>query len=358
MTDDAPPGGHPRRLARRAAITLAGLLVLALGWWAGRVTLPPRVEPSTPADEVVTATVVEATVGRSVDYVATAERPLSVIAVNHLAGVVTEVTDRETAAVGDVVYAVAGQPVRAAEAGEPFFRDLTLGARGDDVAALQGLLVDAGLLSGESDGRFGQRTALAVRAWQKRTGVPVTGSVALGELVAVPSLPARVVVDDELSVGRLAVPGTGEISSASATVEVTLVLAPAQASAIPVDAAITVRHGETSWPARIGEVTTNEEGNSVLHLVSGTGGPVCGDDCGAVPTGSTRMTASVQLVPQVSGPSVPLAAVRTDPTGQAFLTAPDGTAVPVEVRGSGNGIAVVDGVGVGTPVVVLGPSDG
>jgi hypothetical protein len=54
--------------------------------------------------------------------------------------------------------------------------------------------------------------------------------------------------------------------------------------------------------------------------------------------------AEVEAVPPVSGPSVPAAAVRTDASGEAYVTMADGTRRTVEVVGAGRGIVVVQGL--------------
>lgn len=62
-------------------------------------------------------------------------------------------------------------------AGFAFTRDLTVGARGDDVSALQQFLISGGFLNIPSPtGYFGSLTRVAVRSWQAKGGIyPAVG---------------------------------------------------------------------------------------------------------------------------------------------------------------------------------------
>jgi hypothetical protein len=62
----------------------------------------------------------------------------------------------------------------------------------------------------------------------------------------------------------------------------------------------------------------------------------------------------VTIVPQVTGPSLPIGAVRTDPGGEAWVLMADGTRRTVTVLGSSGGVAVVDGLAVGDRVILTG----
>lgn len=107
----------------------------------------------------------------------------------------------------------------------PFYRDMARGAEGEDVAHLQQLLVDVGYLDDTPDGEYGASTTAAVREWQRATGQPRTGGVALGTLLALGELPAAVHPAQEFRVGALVVAG-GEpaISVLGASPQLTLIL--------------------------------------------------------------------------------------------------------------------------------------
>ena len=68
-----------------------------------------------------------------------------------------------SASSGDTSHMIAPCPI--------FSRDLTIGASGDDVSSLQGMLSDEGFLSGGSTGFFGKMTAHALAAFQEHQGL-------------------------------------------------------------------------------------------------------------------------------------------------------------------------------------------
>lgn len=177
----------------------------AAAWWASRATLTSTVPEADAAGgaaaQMVWAQASEGSVGRSLPLSTTLRQPALPVATNSLAGVVTEVSPGEVDA-GDVVYVVGDTPVRVVQAEAPFWRDLARPAKGDDVTALQELLIAQEHLAGEPDGDFGPVTERAVKAWQKAEAHPQTGTVALGELVAVKDLPAVVQLGESIVVGR------------------------------------------------------------------------------------------------------------------------------------------------------------
>lgn len=83
-----------------------------------------------------------------------------------------------------VVVVVDGRAVVAVSGVDPFWRDLARNSRGPDVAALQRLLAERGLLDIDPDGRFGPSTEAAVRRWQEDLGfVEVDGVFRMGDVV-------------------------------------------------------------------------------------------------------------------------------------------------------------------------------
>ena len=66
---------------------------------------------------------------------------------------------------------------------DPDGRNMSQGARGSDVAELQGLLKVVGLDVGIADGVFGSRTSAAVRAFQDANGLLIDGVVGRGTRV-------------------------------------------------------------------------------------------------------------------------------------------------------------------------------
>lgn len=344
-----------RRLVRWVAAVVVVVAAVGLGWWAGRVTLSDPVAGAPVGPVVVTSRVVEASVGQALGYNVTVRQPVEVLGTNLLSGVVTSVSPGVLGQ-GGVAYTVAGVPVRVVAGSVPFYRDLGPGARGEDVRQVQQVVADGGY-GVAVDGVWGARTTAAVRAWQQDTGVEVTGMVRLGTLVAVPRVPLTVAVGEQVRPGALLAGGEAGVVAHVGEPEFVIAVTEEQAARVPVDASVTATFGEYVWDAVITGSQVRENGVVDLVLAAPGGGVVCGAQCGVLPAAeSTTLTGRVQVVPDVTGPAVPVAAVRTDDGGAAYVALPDGGRAPVRVLASGDGLAVVEGLAVGDEFVVLRPA--
>lgn len=356
-----PVKGSP---ARRALGVVLVLLLFAAaagaGWWASRATLTSQVPEDADvaaAAEVVWAEASTGSVGRSLPLSTTLRQPAVPVAQNTLAGVVTSVSPGEVGE-GDVVYVVGETPVRVVEADAPFWRDLSRGVKGGDVEALQRLLVAEGHLGGGPDGDFGWNTERAVKAWQKGHGLPQTGVVTLGELVAVADLPAVVQLGEGIVVGKSLAGGEDSVLAPTGEREFVLVVTQEQARLIPAEATVEITFEDHTWSAVIAGSELDEFGSTTFTLTAPDGGEVCGEECGVLPNDAqVTLRSDVVIVPRIEGTTVPAAAVRTSADGTAYVVTQEGE-VEVGVRGSGQGVAVVDGVEPGTRVQVLGGAQG
>jgi hypothetical protein len=345
-------------LGRLLRIVL-GLLLLgaaaAAGYWAGRTALVLPEDPLAGAAEPVTYTVEEGRVGRSLQFSAVAEWPLQPLGRNGAAGVVTSVEVESGAEVsaGDVLYRVNLRPVVVAEGSVPMFRDLGLEAEGPDVAQLQGLLAGLGLFGGEVDGVFRTSTVRAVEAWQESLRVADTGTVGVGDVVFVPELPARVAFSADLRVGARLVEGEELVLLVPADPLFRVPLSIEQRNLVPLSAEVEVTYPEGVWEGRVDRaVETPESGQLDLLLTGIAGGPLCGSDCARWVDLERRSNFRVDIVviPETSGPVVPVAALVTDAGGQTFVEGADGARIPVEVVEASQGIVVVEGLEVGTVI--------
>ncbi len=340
-----------------------GIVVLVgvasgLGWWAATVTLTRTPTSERTAVEEVTAEVVEATVGRSLSVGVTLRQPVEPVATNTLTGMVTEVSTDDEHEAGNTVFSVAGTPVRVIVGEVPFYRDLMRGTRGDDVEQLQQALVDLGYLDAARDGVFGAATAAAVERWQADLGIDRTGTVTLGEVLAVPVLPAPLLTGEQIRTGGLLAGGEDAILSRTGDQQFILVLSSDQASAITSEVLIRVAFEGLEWDARVVESTIDEAGSTVMTLANVDGGPVCQQDCARLPPDEeVSLRAEAVVVPEVTGPAVPVGAVRTSTDGHAYVVMDDASRQDVEVRGSGQGLAVIEGVEVGDLVRVTSNED-
>lgn len=353
------PAGHdehePR--ARRTARWLALVLVVALaagaGWWAARVTTAHDIPEVDAGSQQVQVEVVDGTVGRALAVNVTVARPFRLLASNSLEGVVTSVGGGD-AQLGEPVFVVAGVPARAVVGVMPFYRDLAGGTSGADVTQLQDALRDLGYFQGSSDGRFGASTTRAVTAWQKAVGEPATGTVTLGSLIAFPQLPATYRLDEDFVVGAVVGGGEPAVFAPAGDAEFRLVLGADQARLVPAEADVMVTFEDLQWAAVVTSSTVGEDGSTTFALVGPDGGAVCGEQCASLP-GQEQITllAQVQVVPQTTGPAVPVAAVRTAADGGTYVVLPGGDEEAVTVLAAGDGLAIVDGLTAGDQVVVL-----
>lgn len=343
-----------RRVLHGVVVVTAAVALLGLGWWAGRTALQPPRDPLVAAQPVTVPVEVE-TVGRSLTLSATARwRPVrTVLAVRP--GVVTGAgTVDDVADSGDVLLQLDLLPVVVVAGEVPAFRDLQRGVRGPDVQQLQEFLDGAGFDVDDEEGEFSDGTEQAVRAWQRALGQEATGVVPYGALVFVPELPARVRI--AASVAQPVAPGDLLAEVLAPTPDFVVPVTDEQSALIPPSTAVAVTAGDgQTWQARTADVVETEDGGQGLRLVGADGSGVCAGSCDQVPrdTAST-WRAEILLVPESTGPAVPVAAVRTGADGRRFVRTIDGTEIDVEVVATANGLAVVDGVDAGTEVVLPG----
>ncbi|MFC4613448.1 peptidoglycan-binding protein [Cellulomonas algicola] len=315
------------------------------------------------ADAPTLYTVTEQTVGRAMSFPASASWAQTPLATSPASGTVTAIRLPADGVVnvGAALFTVDLRPVVVAQGSTPSFRDLSEGATGDDVHQLRQMLTTLGYLKGLDSSKFDAATTAAVKKWQKANGVEQDGVVRAGDVAYAPSLPVRVRLADEIAVGTRLDTGTTIASALAATPDFAIILDSSQAPLVPTTGAVEVDDttGGT-WLAKISSATTNADGQLVLSLTSPDGGPVCAEACGSVPVGSEAAIypARIVIVPDATGPSVPMSAVGTKPDGSAYVVLADGTDTPVEVVASGDGRAVVSGVDVGDQVRLFGAGAG
>lgn len=335
------------------------VLVGAAGFWAGRVALAPPDDPLAGEAEPLTYEVVEQTVGQSLQFVAVAGWEAEPLARGWAAGVVTSIdfAPGDTADVGDVLFRVNLRPVVIGLGEVPAFRDLQAGDSGADVTQLQAMLVALGFLEVDPDGEFGEATLAAVRAWQDSHGVADDGIVRQGDVVYAPELPVRVVATEALAVGAQLGGGEVVVNRLAAAPAVSIPLTLEQRDLVPLSGAVQLTYQEGTWDAviaRAAEVT--EQGLERLELIleAPDGGPVCGATCieWIPPLGRTDLEAAIVVIPETTGPVVPVAAIVTDAGGGHSVRLVDGSDVPIDVLASTGGLAVVSGIEAGDVVVL------
>lgn len=232
--------------ARPAAVSAAVVLVLAVGGWAAYSTDLLRTHPAraaTPGIATGTAPVLRTDVRQQTPVTGTLGYAGNYSVIAPAAGAdgtepASEITwlpgTGATVGRGDPAYAVGGLPVVLFYGTRPAWRDMAPGsAPGRDVRQLQRNLAALGYGSGLGlvpDGQFGTATALAVERWQQSAGLPVTGTVPLGQVVF---LPGPLLVSQQVAAVSGPVPGgTPILQGTSTTPDVQMALDPTQAPAV------------------------------------------------------------------------------------------------------------------------------
>ena len=309
--------------------------------------MPRRSAAHRPVPLTVEAT--SGSVGRSVPVAVTVNQPFHTVATNSLAGVVTGIGQVE-ANQGDVLYEVAGTPVRAIEGTVPMYRDLALGTQGADVAQLQRALTQLGFPVTD-DGDFGAHTRDAVKAWQKSLGEDRTGVVALGTILVLPQLPTTVRLGDSIAAGLQVAGGEDAVLARTGDPQFTVLTTADVAAQVPAEASATIQFDGGTWQAVVSSSHLDQNGQQVLTLTGADGGPPCADACGSLPSDDVvSLTGALVIAADVTGVVVPIAAVQVDASGASSAVLEDGTSVPVTVVASQDGRAVVEGITAGQRV--------
>lgn len=356
MSDDAS-----RTVRSWFTATVAAVLLVLVGFWAGRVVLVPPADPLAET-EVVAFEVIEGSLGRSVELTAIGAWERTPLARAVVGGTVTsvDIQSGDVVDVGDVVLTIDLRPSVVAVGAVPSFRDLSVGSTGRDVAQLEAFLADSGHPIGDRDGAFDEGLAEGVRAWQAELGVTPDGVVRLGDLLFVSELPSRVTLDPPVTVGSLVVPGQPLLSVLSDEPAFWLPLTLDQRSFASLGSEVVIDHGSGEWRAVVDAVVERpEEARIELRLAPASGHALCGAECGTAVNFEDRslFPARLEVVPEVTGPMVPIAALITDPTGGVVVRTVGGDELQIRVVASTEGRAIVEGVPIGT-LIVLPNGDG
>ncbi len=338
-----------RRLATVAAALLGSAALVAIGFWAGKTALvPPEVPFVTHAAQ--SYTVSQGSVGRVVQVSVTAVWSTQATVVGGVDGVVTAVGHQPGAfaAAGEVVATVNLRPIVVAEGATPMFRSMRRGDRGPDVRQLQSLLRGLGLLRRAPTGSFDSATVAAVMAWQRSMGAEADGTVGMGTVLFVPTLPARLTVLPR--VGGRAAPGMEFASVLASRPTFAARLDSPQQDGLVLGAMVEVAApGGESWIGSVGAVKPAGDGTVTVTLT----GTLCGESCADIPLdGTSLLTGTVVVVPERHGVVVPVSALILTPSGRVAVGLPDGTRREVDVAAQANGFALVEGLPPGTPILL------
>lgn len=367
MTDTAGDSRSTQRDPRTGPGRFAGwavLLVLlgGVGGWALHTLLTPLAAvPPSPDYTLVAAR--EGSVGHSIRLNVRAEWTGGPTVLSGMSGIVTNVAvaDGDRVESGDQIATVDLKPVVVADGDTPAFRDLAPGDTGPDVAQLQRMLRELGYPA-EDSGTLDALTEDAVRQWQTARSMPDTGTVPLGTLLFAAGLPARILPDEEVTVG-------GQISAGQPLFTV-LPEAPIFRINLPEGQTRIVEEGQEAslestagdWPARIGPIElswTTGDYFTILHPTADNG-LICSSDCDILPVrGPSLVPSTIQVEPEIDGIVVPASAIVTTADDQTAVVLPDGDVRGVRVLGGSFGTVVVEGLALGVQVRAPGllPAD-
>lgn len=352
VTRRARLGGPPRFGWFALAFTVG--LTLACGWSVQTLlSAPDQVGDAT---TYTTATTQVGTVERILNLNADATWDGGAPTVGMAAGTVTAVHAAGPTAVGQgtVLYEVDLQPVVAARGNVPAFRDLRRGDAGPDVKQLQELLRTAGHFTGAATSRFDAVTVEAVRDWQRGRGQPRTGEVRMGTVLFVGELPATGATTPAVVLGQAAPVGVAAFRTVPDAPRFTMQLPANQALLVKPDMPVHLQHGSAAWEAVVDSIMPGPDGTAMATLGSATGGRnICGQECRSLSLdGVGGIVAAIQVTPRTVGTTVPTAALVVSQNGGAAVTTDSGEVVPVRVRASSSGVAVVEGIQPGVLVRV------
>ena len=360
-------GARPAR-ARWIVVTalIAAIAGVLTGWASVRLFTPP-VSPLVRAS-YTTVTAETQTISSQLTLDTTAKWPTAATAENQAQGIVTSVVAQTGSRVsaGSTLYTVNLRPVVVAQGAIPSFEDISGGTKGQDVKQLQQLLTSLGDYSGTIDGSDDQGTTQAVRRWQKSLGVPESGTVAKGDIVYLPALPAEVQLDPtKIVAGATLSGGEPAVSSLTPTPTFELDLSPQQAAQVTSGLEATIQFGTHKWSAVTGPESSQADQTDassspstvIIELRAEGDQPICAVDCAQIPlSGATGLQTAIDLVKPCTGPAIPVAAVNTTPQGGTYVVDAAGRRHSVRILVSANGECVVDGIAPGTRVRIDGSS--
>jgi Putative peptidoglycan binding domain len=333
-----------RRLRRAALVAVP---IVAAGGVAGIVLTGPALR-SAPAAAGAAVTVASAPVART-DLTNTIQVSGSIgyagsyAIVNQEQGTAYTALPGAGATIrrGQELYAVDGTPVFLFYGGMPEWRPLSAGvAPGRDVAQLNRNLIALGYGAGLSDSEyFTGATAYAVELWQAARGLPVTGTVPLGQVAYAPG-PLRITGVTPV-LGSPPQPGTSVLTATSPVPVVIAQVPVGQEYLVKVDDSVTVTlpDGVTTTPGVVTSIA------SVASSGGGSSGAAPGQSPGP---GSGTSQDTVQMTVRLTHPD---AGGRLDqaPVSVNIISAQvrDVLAVPVSalvaLAGGGYAVDVVQG---------------
>lgn len=336
------------------AWVLGAIIGVGGGYWAAQQTLvTPSTEQTLAAPQLFTVT--DDHIGKELQLTAELTWQTEPLTKNRASGIVTsvDVADSRTVEPGDILYTVNLMPVVIAQGSIPAFRDLYQGLSGQDVLQLEEFLAQEGYFTGVPDTKFESATTVAVKQWQKALGQTQTGVVPIGAVLYVKELPMEVSVAPELRVDAALVGGEVLLSTVSEAVEGSIELDPQSREQAPnIGNRVVLQGPAGEIAAEIVDVVVDDFGTVRFVLGGADGQEFCAEGCEGFRASAVTSTVSavVELQAKISGATVPLSAIGTDPLGHAHVLSAAGEEIAVEVLISAASRAIVSGVSAGDQI--------
>jgi peptidoglycan hydrolase-like protein with peptidoglycan-binding domain len=286
--------------AALAATVLAGLAIIGLAS-AGGSGQPANGDPPATATVERGRLAMQVSATGTLTYAGQADGSAYSV-VNQATGVLTALpTVGDVIKCGQALYRVHGRPVPLLCGSTPLYRPLSEGLRGWDVKELNRNLVDLGYADDSAldpSGYFGSETRDALKDLKRDLGLDPTGSLELGQAVALPG-PLRI-SSVSAPLGTPAQSGT-EIAEATSTAQrVEVDFDPSEAEGVKAgdNASITLPNSRTTpgVVARVGTLVVDSGSDSGSGSVSGSGSSSgLGSGSGSGSGGSGAATATVPV---------------------------------------------------------------
>ncbi len=309
----------------------------------------------------LTVAVTEDSIGRSIRFSATASWPIEGKVRSTRPGILTSQHTPGAVIVanpGSQIFSVDLVAATAVPGDVPAYRSMAEGDIGPDVAQLQQFLISEGFYDGDPDGEFDPATGASVLAWELDRGYEPDGIVQLGQVAFFADLPARLTLRDGVETGVSVAPGSELFSILSPTPRFRISVPIEQSDELEPGQEVSLVHSNAEWSAITADSRLDLQTGSVTwNLVAPTGiGAPCGEDCERMIAAGepTRLLANVVVVERLSGPSLPVAAIRSSVTHGTYIESPEGEPIAVTVAASDLGVAILHGVEVGQLAVVEG----
>ena len=337
---------------RYVGFACALVATAAITWVAATKALEtdlPATSPPTWEEVPVTSATLGRNLSMSAEVLRTVQRTITSMA----DGTVTGIEATGPIVSGDAVLRIDETPVVIAEGFVPMYRSLAPGSSGADVEQLQRFLIEIGYLSGDFrvDGDYGEQTRRAVLEWERSQVESVSrdGVVSEEQLQFVPEVPARIEYPDNLRVGSRVTRGEPLFAAVATMPSFMLQVSAELATSVQAGMSVTIElPGGRTMAGILGPLERNDTTGAFVANV-GLDEPCPTDVCGGVDAG-TLLTTRVQVVPETTGPAVPVAAITQSTEGRSQVMLVDGERHNVEVLVVDRGIAIINGVEVGDRV--------